>query len=753
MTRCYLWSLLLLLCAAPGLCAEEIVPLPNTKPLEMQGDIAMQLVEGVDKFLLRKIGETPAIRDKAWPKSFASAAEEQAFLAQKRTRLMNILGVREQRVPFDAPEHIQPIGKPALAGASENFKIIPVRWPTVGDLFAEGLLVQPNSHQAYVADIIAIPDADHTPEQFLGLEPGVLAMLQHARILAQCGCRVLIPAPISRDYQARNARSKMTNREFIYRSAFEMGRHVIGYEVQEVLAAVDWLAKEKGNAARIGVVGHGEGGMIALYAAAIDPRISHAGISGHIAPRENVWSQTIDRNVFGVLNEFGDAELLRLLTGKPTLWCDHYPQLILPSEGGAPATLATPDRAGIERELLRSGLPATSNYQHDPNQPDGFARTVVSRFLGEKEVLLAANKDSMPRRVGDAPLDNKARQARLMHAMDRHTQQLLTESPYVRAEFMKGLDTSTPEKYAQTVEVYREKFKRDVIGWFDDERLPLNPRSRKIIDKEKYAGYEVVLDVWPDVIAYGILLLPKGIKEGEQRPVVVCQHGLEGRPQDIIQGDHYAYHDFAAKLAERGFITFSPQNLYIGKDKFRTLQRKANPLGKTLFSIIIPQHQQIVAWLKTLPEVDGKRIGFYGLSYGGKSAMRIPPLVPEYCLSICSADFNDWVWKNASTRSPYSYVWTNEYEIFEWDLGSTFNYAEMAVLIAPRPFMVERGHFDGVAPDETVGYEFAKVRNLYQARLKLKDRCEIEWFDGPHTINGQGTYKFLHKHLNWPEPQ
>jgi cephalosporin-C deacetylase-like acetyl esterase len=242
------------------------------------------------------------------------------------------------------------------------------------------------------------------------------------------------------------------------------------------------------------------------------------------------------------------------------------------------------------------------------------------------------------------------------------------------------------------------------------------------------------------------------MKDDEKRPVVVCQHGLEGRPQDVVQGDHSAYHDFAAKLAERGFITFSPQNLYIGKDKFRTLQRKANPLGKTLFSIIIPQHQQIVDWLKTQPNVDAKRIGFYGLSYGGKSAMRIPPLVPDYCLSICSADFNEWVWKNASTRSPYSYVWTNEYEIFEWDLGSTFNYAEMAALIAPRPFMVERGHFDGVAPDETVAYEFAKVRHLYEARLKLQDRCEIEWFVGPHTINGKGTFKFLHKHLDWPEP-
>jgi hypothetical protein len=77
----------------------------------------------------------------------------------------------------------------------------------------------------------------------------------------------------------------------------------------------------------------------------------------------------------------------------------------------------------------------------------------------------------------------------------------------------------------------------------------------------------------------------------------------------------------------------------------------------------------------------------------------------------------------------------------------------MAALIAPRPFMVERGHFDGVAPDEAVAYEFAKVRQLYSARLKIPDRVAIEWFVGPHTINGQGTFEFLHQHLNWPKPQ
>ena len=142
--------------------------------------------------------------------------------------------------------------------------------------------------------------------------------------------------------------------------------------------------------------------------------------------------------------------------------------------------------------------------------------------------------------------------------------------------------------------------------------------------------------------------------------------------------------------------------------------------------MIVPQHQQITDWLKTLPFVDPARIAFYGLSYGGKSAMRIPPLVKNYCLSICSADFNEWVWKNASTRSPYSYVWSGEYEIFEFDLGSTFNYAEMAALIAPRPFMVERGHFDGVAPDETVGLRIRQglspVRRQAGHRRPMPDR-------------------------------
>jgi hypothetical protein len=128
----------------------------------------------------------------------------------------------------------------------------------------------------------------------------------------------------------------------------------------------------------------------------------------------------------------------------------------------------------------------------------------------------------------------------------------------------------------------------------------------------------------------------------------------------------------------------------------------------------------------------------------------VPSIVKKYCLSICSGDFNEWIGKNVSITLDRSYMWTFEYEMYEFNLGQTFNYAEMAYLIAPRPFMVERGHDDGVGIDEMVAYEFAKVRYLYENRLKLPDRSELEFFVGGHVINGKGTFEFLRRHLHYP---
>jgi hypothetical protein len=213
-------------------------------------------------------------------------------------------------------------------------------------------------------------------------------------------------------------------------------------------------------------------------------------------------------------------------------------------------------------------------------------------------------------------------------------------------------------------------------------------------------------------------------------------------PQD------YAYHHFAAKLADEGFIVYAPQNPYIGDDTFRIIQRMGHPLKLSLFSFILGQHDQTLKWLSELPFVDPKQIGFYGLSYGGKTAVRVPPLLDGYCLSICSGDFNEWVWKTTTVLAPQSYMLLKEYDMYEFNFANTINYAELAELMAPRPFMVERGHQDIVSIDEEVAFEYARVRRFYD-QLNLGEETEIEFFNGPHEIYGQGTFQFLKKHLNW----
>ena len=744
--------------------------LPYGAPLVMAGDLASNLVAGVDRYLDRQTEMSIGRRANYWHREVTSVENYNRSVEPNRRRLAHILGVRDARPGMPELEQCGPAGAGAMLGREEAFEIWAVRWRAFGAVHGEGLLLVPIGRPP-LADVVALPDADQTPEQLAGLAEGLRAESQYGRILARRGCRVLIPALINRQLEKRQSphgggSAMLSNREYLYRPAFELGRHLIGYEVQKVLAGVDWLTRERDQAAgsgkgrKIGVVGWGEGGLLALCAGALDPRIDAVGVSGYFASRQDTWREPMDRNVFGLLEQFGDAELASLIAPRPlVIEAARGPEVTIPPKmGGAPGRLKTPEldlvKAEVRRarELTRGLDPAARIDLIVSGDGAGpcFTAATGREFLRALAVETAGDPGEGSRVTALRQSDAAARHQRQFDELDRHNQWLLAESPYTRQQFMAKLKTGSVADFEASAEGYRKYLYEEVIGKCPDSFLPPNPRARQAYDEARWTGYEVVLDVFPDVMACGVLLVPKDIPRGERRPVVVCQHGLEGRPRDTIAGDHWAYHDFSARLAERGFIVFAPQNLYLFEDRFRVLQRKANPVKLSLFSIITAQHEQILNWLKTLEQVDARRIGFYGLSYGGKTAMRVPALLPGYCLSICSGDFNDWVWKNASTRSPYSYVWTGEYEIFEFDLGSTFNYAEMAALIAPRPFMVERGHLDGVAPDETVAYEFAKVRHLYAAQLGLGDRCALEWFVGPHTIHGQGTFEFLHRHLQWP---
>ncbi len=743
--------------------AANAQPLAGTQPLTMEGDLSAQMVAGIDRWLTAETSRAAQQRGERWqiPRNDPPAAEK--FLAAKRDALRKILGIADER----HAGAFEIVMEPGVTRQPQNsaVRVDRVRWPVLDDVHGEGLLLWPEKYGPR-AIVVVIPDADQTPESIAGLAPGeppgalwsADGLVRPALRLAERGCLVLVPALVDRrdKWSGSERLKRFTNephREWIYRQAFEMGRTLIGYEVQKVQAGIDALQKLAPNL-KLGVVGYGEGGLLALHAAALDPRIAATVVSGYFGPREALWQEPIYRNLFGLLRDFGDAEIAALVAPR-RLFIEPIdaPQVDGPPQspgrsGGAPGKISTPAFADVKAEVARANkiTGSQSALLLDPRD--------ASPFLTALELVGTTSSERAPFasfHISDEA--NDARQHRIVRQLEDHTQRLARLSEQVRAPALWSHLKPGPEFDAAQREVRRDLWE-NVIGKLPTEYLPPNARTRTVLDRPAWTAYEVVLDVLPEVFAWGWLLVPKDVKPGERRPVVVCQHGLEGLPEHTVSDDPAGpgwrfYKGFAARLAERGFIVYAPHNPYRGKDQFRLLQRKANPIGLSLFSFIVAQHDVTTRWLASLPFVDPERIAFYGLSYGGKTAMRVPALLDRYCLSICSGDFNEWIFKNVNTESLGNYPFTGEWEMPEWNMGHVASYAEMALLIAPRPFMVERGHDDGVGFDQRVSFEWGKVRRGYD-KLGIPERAEIEWFDGPHTIHGEGTFKFLHRHLRWP---
>ncbi|MEZ5356073.1 MAG: hypothetical protein R2762_25850 [Bryobacteraceae bacterium] len=697
--------------------------LPGTQPLITEGDLAARMLAGIDSWLDYELFNSTKTRPNP----------------PRPEGLRKMLGVVDDRVAFDTLSLDATVAQPAEVYANAAYRVQRVRWPVLDGLDAQGLLFQPAGPPK--ARIVALPDADQTPES-----------IAWPHRLAASGCQVIVVALVDRGptgvvNPAIPRSLNQTRREFLYRQAFEMGRHIIGYEVQKALAAVDWFARQQ-PAVPIAVAGYAEGGLIALHAAALDARIRTALISGYYGPREGLWREPVYRNVWGLLEAYGDADIAAMMKPRRLLIEPaRTPETPGRAPDAAPGVILTPSpgevHAEVERaRLLGSNIALVSDRM---GRDSPMTDTALAALLAEWKAPLQA-EGTVPR------LAAYTRTA--FEDLHAYIQRRVRDSEAVRTRFWANADRTSPAKWKQSIEPYRRHFWQEVIGKLPRASEPLIAQTRAIYDKPRWKGHEVVLPIFPDVFGYGILLVPKDLKPGEKRPVVVAQHGRAGRPQDLIEPPNarteQVYKHFAAQLADLGYIVYAPQNPYIFEEQYRMLQRKANPLQLSLFSFIAAQHERHLEWLASLPFVDADRIAYYGLSYGGKTASRIPPLLDRYALCITSGDFGEYIGKMASSERPESFLFTIEHEMYEFDLGNTFNYGDLAMMMAPRPFMVERGHNDPVGFDRWVAQEYARVRRFY-TELGIGDRTEIEFFDGVHEINAKGTFAFLRKHLGWPK--
>src|SRR5439155_5207144 len=215
------------------------------------------------------------------------------------------------------------------------------------------------------------------------------------------------------------------HREWIYRQAFHMGRHVIGYEVQKVLAVVDWFKRKRDSNLKVGVAGYAEGGLVAFYAAAVDTRIDAALVSGYFDSRQNVWSEPIYRNVWGLLGEFGDAELATLIAPRGLIVEYSNP----PNVTGHKGDLKTPGFQSVKAEfdrvdrLTQPGFQPKELVKGSSNDPVGpgsqQALQQFAKLLGVNSPMSLTGNLPVDRRES---LDAGERQKLQVRALENHVQ-------------------------------------------------------------------------------------------------------------------------------------------------------------------------------------------------------------------------------------------------------------------------------------------------------------------------------------------
>src|SRR5580693_6290191 len=142
-------------------------PLPGTALLTGHGDLAAEMVSGINDYLVGRSAASAAQRASYWHRDFSSTETYAGSIEPNRSHLARIIGAGDPTVQVKARELESSTTASELTGRGRGYKIEAVRWPVWEGVFGEGLLLEPE--RPPVCRVVALPDADQNPEALAGL--------------------------------------------------------------------------------------------------------------------------------------------------------------------------------------------------------------------------------------------------------------------------------------------------------------------------------------------------------------------------------------------------------------------------------------------------------------------------------------------------------------------------------------------------------------------------------------------------------
>jgi hypothetical protein len=321
-------------------------------------------------------------------------------------------------------------------------------------------------------------------------------------------------------------------------------------------------------------------------------------------------------------------------------------------------------------------------------------------------------------------------------------------------KFYDGRDVKTPGDWKKRRNEILDRWHGMMGQW-----PPLIKRQKmEILEssiKDGYTQHHIKFYWLPGQKTDAYLLVPDG-KGKRKRPAVIT---VFYQPETAVGLDDRENRDFALQLAKRGFVALSIGTTETTNSKTYSLyypdihDSHIQPLSVLAYAAANAWHL-----LANHPEVDSRRIGIVGHSYGGKWAMFASCLFEKFACAAWSDPgivFDETKGSNVNYWEPwylgyYPPPWQNAWRktgmvdgakgLYPKLIEDGYDLHELHALMAPRPFLVSGGSSD--PPYRWVPLNHAiDVNKLlgYHDRVSMTNRVE----HSPNAASNEAIYKFF----------
>jgi len=299
-------------------------------------------------------------------------------------------------------------------------------------------------------------------------------------------------------------------------------------------------------------------------------------------------------------------------------------------------------------------------------------------------------------------------------------------------------------RYLQAIEpqtAARERFQKLIgypaPGFFANAGTPRMVRAGGDVNGTYYRAW---IPVAPGMETYGLYIVPKRVTL--PAPLVISLHGGGGTPESALFHGGSNYHDQIRGAVQRGYVVWAPlfvmqpmsdrdKGSIIPAEVRKELDAQFRKTGTSLMAVEMMKVTKALDRILERPEVDPKRVGMIGLSYGGYYTLYIAAVEPRVKVAVASCSFRN---------TPAAIDGATEGR--PTDITSP----EQVALLAPRPVQVQVGIEDKLAPIDNVRETEKLARDAY-GKAGKPELFEYDEFSGGHEWRGDLAWAFLRKYL------